>query len=351
MQTERDQPEQDPEHAEPDLTNLAELNRRFESSGTLPAAVWPLWLWGSNAEEAFPPEVLLNRNQLLGVLVCRYKHRHSRGHALTQGGCGRLALMDKDVASMDWRELRDTLANVQIEWPSFLQRLEQNKRAEANLLSVKALIDACAARFGCFCERVWDDKALNDPADAQPAPSSVQARTLTPSAMRRTVGTLLILYRHLHLLAVCQPPTPPPSCPPAPEILQHHYEASMSDYYLWYMHHQLPVAAKLNYKHDFPGMYNHVTQPVYFHNPGFERVARRALDDPSPPAIDTLPSLCQLYPEVQVRFEEDAFDPTRDGGWYWLIVAGRVYLVGTGPRVFYSPDARAMLRVYLAERA
>lgn len=339
------------QHEEPDMENLAELNRRFESSGALPAEVWPLWLWGSDAEEAFSPEVLMNRNQLLGVLVCRYKHRHARASAGTQEGCGRLALMDKDVASMSWRELRDTLSNIQIEWPAFLERLEQNRNAEENLLGVKALIDACAARFGGLCEGVWDDKTLNDPVDAQPTTDAqAQGRVLTPSAMRRTVGTFLILYRHLHLLAVCEPAVPPPSCPPTPEIMQHHYEASMSDFYLWYMHFQLPVAAKLNYKHDFPGMYNHVTQPVYFHNPGFERTARRPLDDPSPPAIDTLPALFQLYPDVPVRFEEDAFDPTRDTGWYWLIVAGRVYLVGSGPRVFYNPDARVMLRMHLAER-
>lgn len=333
----------------PDTNDLADLNRRLEQSGALPGSVWSLWLWGSDTEEPVSPEVLLNRNQLLGILICRYKSHHSRGGFSARPGRDRLALMDKDVATMTWRELKDTLSNVQIEWPAFLQRLDKNKRAEANLLAVKGLIDGCAERFGCLCERVWDETVLDDPSDTQPPAGGGEGRVLTASAMRRITGTLLVLFRHLHLLAVCKPPRD--GLPPIPEIRSHHHEASMADYYLWYMHFQLPAAAKLNYKHDFPGMYNHVTQPVYFHNPGFERIARRPLDDPESPAIHVLPSLCQLHPEVPVRFEEDCFDPTRDAGWYWLVVSGRVYLVGPGPRVFYSPDARALLSEYLASLA
>ena len=335
------------EREEPDTGDIAGLNRALEASGALPRSVWALWLWGSDMDEPFSPEILLNRNQLLGVMVCRYKHRHASARPGRQG-YGRFALMDKDVDAMTWRELKDTLANVQIEWPAFLQRLDRNRRAEANLLSVKALVDACAERFGCLCERAWDVSVLDDPSDTQPPDKGGDGRVLTPSALRRITGTLAILYRHLHLLAVSQPPRK--ELDAAIEVCSHHHEASTADFYLWWMHFQLPAAAKINYQHDFPGMYNHVTQPVYFHNPGFERVPRRALEDPDQPAIHMLPSLCQLHPELPVRFEEDSFDPTRDAGWYWLLVSGRVYLVGAGPRVYYSPDARAMLAEYLASR-
>jgi hypothetical protein len=327
--------------------DLAALNRDLEASGELPPAVWAEWLWGSEPEEGFAPEVLLNRNQLLGLLVCRYKHRHaapSGGPARPQD---RLSLMEKEPAAMSWSELKDTLANVQIEWPAFLQRLERNRQVDANLMGVKALVDGCAERFGALCSRAWPSEVLNDPMDTEspPGQGGGPLRVLTPGALRRGVGTLLILYRHLHLLAASRPPRAEEA--QVPEVRLHHYEASMSDYYLWYMHFQLPLAAKLNYKHDFPGMYNHVTQPVYFHNPGFERLARLPMADRAAPAIHVLPSLCQLFPELPVRFEEDAFDPTRDAGWYWVIVSGRVYLVGSGPRVFYSTDARAMLREYV----
>jgi hypothetical protein len=334
-----------------DLSELAALNRALEASGALPPAVWAQWLWGSEPEEAFAPEVLLNRNQLLGLLVCRYKHRHAAPAGEPPPEPSRLTLMDKPPAEMTWRELKDTLANVQIEWPSFLQRLEKNLQRDTNLLAVKALVDACAERFGGLCDRAWPPAVLDDPMDTQPPPGQASdadpaaQRMLTPGALRRTAGTLLVLYRHLHLLAVSRPPRA--DSVNIPETCLHHYEASMADFYLWYMHFQLPLAAKLNYKHDFPGMYNHVTQPVYFHNPGFERLPRRPMAERDAPAIHVLPSLCQLFPELPVRFEEDAFDLTKDAGWYWVIVSGRVYLVGPGPRVYYSPDARAMLREYV----
>lgn len=340
-----------PSAAKEDLTDLAALNRALEATGALPPAVWAQWLWGSEPEEAFAPEVLLNRNQLLGLLVCRYKHRHAPPPGARPHEPSRLTLMDKPPAEMSWRELKDTLANVQIEWPAFLQRLDRNAQRDTNLLAVKALVDGCAERFGGLCDRAWPPAVLDDPMDTQAPPGQdlgadpEAARVLTPGALRRTAGTLLVLYRHLHLLAVARPPRA--DAVHMPEICLHHYEASMSDFYLWYMHFQLPLAAKLNYKHDFPGMYNHVTQPVYFHNPGFERLPRRPMAERDAPAIHVLPSLCQLFPEVPVRFEEDAFDLTKDAGWYWVLVAGRVYLVGPGPRVYYSPDARAMLREYV----
>ena len=144
-------PAADPE----DTRDLAALNRALEASGALPPAAWAQWLWGSEPEEAFAPQVLLNRNQLLGLLVCRYKHRHAPPAASRPQERGRLSLMDKAPADMTWRELKDTLANVQIEWPAFLQRLDRNQQVDTNLLAVKALVDGCAERFGGLCERAW----------------------------------------------------------------------------------------------------------------------------------------------------------------------------------------------------
>ena len=80
---------------------------------------------------------------------------------------------------------------------------------------------------------------------------------LTPSALRRMVGSLLIMYRHLHLLAVS---VKVPNKDYQAGISKYHYEASTDAFNLLCMHISLPVAARLNYRHDFPGMYNHVSQ-------------------------------------------------------------------------------------------
>lgn len=246
---------------------------------------------------------------------------------------------------MTWRELKDTLANAQREWPLFLEKLDGNPRARENLLGVKELVDGCAARFGALSECLdsTGKDQLDDTVDTEPGPDN--ARQLTRSAMRRMAGTLLVLYRHLHWLAVMR--AVPRATDVELEITKHHHEASMSDFYLWHMHYQLPLAARLNYRHDFPGMYNHVTQPVYFHNPGYERSKRAGLEQlAEAPAIHVLPSLCQLHPEVPVLFEDEVIPGDR---WAWLVAAGRVYLCAPGRRVFYDRRAQRMLAVYLVE--
>jgi hypothetical protein len=114
----------------------------------------------------------------------------------------------------------------------------------------------------------------------------------------------------------------------------------MDDFYSFHMHFQLPLAAKLNYLHDFPGLYNHVSQPVYFHNPTFERLNRHPITSTTP--IHAFPSFCQLHPHIPVKFEEDHINPFTDAGIYWLIVPGRIYLCRHAV-VHYSEDAFALL--------
>ncbi len=166
--------------------------------------------------------------------------------------------------------------------------------------------------------------------------------------------TFLILYRHLHLLSVCET-VPARWCDP--DITKYHVEASNDEFNLLCMHLALPVAAKLNYKHDFPGMFNHVSQVVFFHNSEYQRVPRAALESFSTAEVaHVLPALMQLYPAIGMRYEEDCVDLSESaqgkGGtdWFWLVVAGRVYLVDPARKVWYSSDVTSLLSVYLSRR-
>lgn len=117
--------------------SLSELNAELEATGDLPDTVWNYWLWGTDPEEAYHMDVLLNRNQLLGLLICRYKHRHSEGCCAESVPAHRMTIMDKPIHSMTWRELKDTLANILFEWPAFLDRIKQNIRAKQNMRQVR----------------------------------------------------------------------------------------------------------------------------------------------------------------------------------------------------------------------
>jgi hypothetical protein len=336
--------------------SLTELFDKLEAQGTLPPEVWHEWLWGSDPEEAYHMDVLLNRNQLLGLLVCRYKHLStptaaadsSTLNSSSKGSKDRMTIMDIPVPRMTWRELKDTVANILFEWPQFLGRLQHNLRPQQNLRQVMHLITQCACRFGHLAFISAGEDVMDDPSETQPSSDRAvkDQLSLTPGALRRMVGSLLIMYRHLHLLSVCVRIQPQKF---DTGVSKYHYEASTDAFNLLCMHMALPVAARLNYRHDFPGMYNHVSQVVYFHNSQYTRCVRRPLEEiQTAPAAHVLPAIQELYPEIRLRYEEDMFDPTKPGKeWCWLLLAGRVYLMTPEPRVLFSENVTDLLKVYV----
>ena len=90
-------------------------------------------------------------------------------------------------------------------------------------------------------------------------------------------------------------------------------------------------------------------QVVYFHNAQYERIARipfARVHEGDP--LHVLPALMQLYPDVELRYEEDRLDLVRGPGrWVWLAVPGRIYLVGPDGRVYHSTNVTSLLRVYV----
>lgn len=343
------------------MESLSGIYKAMLETGELPAELWDEWLWKTDPEEPFATDVLLNRCQLLGFLVCLSRGLDEQSMSVDSGGRGdemdasqRLTLMEKPVKVMTLRELKDTIENIQIEWPAFLRRLEHNPCAQANLDAVLQLIDHCVGRFGQLCLSAYDGEMLDDLGSVEAA-SGLEGRfRVTRSCIRRTVCTFLVLYRHLHLLSVC---TTVPAQWTDPGITKYHVEASNDDFNLLCMHLTLPVAAKLNYKHDFPGMFNHVSQVVFFHNSEYQRIPRAALEALSTASVEhVLPALMQLYPAIGVRYEEDCVDlsesapQTGKAEWFWMVVAGRVYLIDPERKVWYSSDVTSLLGVYLSAR-
>ena len=67
--------------------------------------------------------------------------------------------------------------------------------------------------------------------------------------------------------------------------------------------------------------------------------------------MHVLPALRQLYPEVELCYEEDRIDLVAGPGrWLWLAVPGRIYLVAPDGGVFHSANVAALLRKYVEAR-
>jgi hypothetical protein len=335
------------------IPSLSDAYTSLRSTGELPDEAWDEWLWGTDPEEPYSPELLLNRCQLLGLLICLYKGMQQQAAVASSlagdAETSRLTLMEKPVAAMSLRELKDTMENLQVEWPTFLKRLPQNPNAQANLNAVVALLDQCFARFGALCLAAGAETVMDDLGSVEPSKAHPGALQLTRACIRRTVCAFMVFYRHLHLLAVARP-APDGFCDCG--ISKYHMEASGDDFNMLCMHISLPVAAKMNYKHDFPGMYNHVSQVVFFHNSEYQRVPRAKLDALDAAAPEhVLPALMQLHPLITIKYEEDHIDlsgATTGSDWWWLVVAGRIYLVDPGRTVWYSPSVTSLIHnVYL----
>ena len=324
--------------AAPVALPLAGLNAALEATGELPPGVWTEWLWGSNPEEALTPAALLNRNHLLGLLVCRHQCHAPRGEAvLFASPC--MAVTRTQPRDMTLRELRDTLDNMCAEWP---------RHGGAELSAAVQYVDALLARLGALAAGGGDVAVLNDASGVEDLAGAPGRLRLTRPCLRRTLAGLLALYRHLHLLAAAR------EVPPVPYdcgIGKHHMEASMDDFSQLCMRMLIPVGAALVYKQDFAGMFNHISQVVYLHQPAYQRPMRVGLEEAlrEGDPMQVLPALLQLFPDIRVYYEEDHFDLSRPlGHWAWVVVPGKAYLVDPEGAVHHSPNVTSLVGVYAA---
>ena len=132
------------------------------------------------------------------------------------------------------------------------------------------------------------------------------------------------------------------------------------------------IVSRLNYRHIFSGLYNCISQPVYYHNPDYQRRIQLDLKQICDAEVDicTLPIMLQMYPEVTILFDDDNFGEALPQSksalrateklyaWRWLVCAGRVYLFRWDPDkkqqcVFREHDGniiRCMRRHYIPHR-
>jgi hypothetical protein len=317
---------------------LVEWNQLLENKKSLTNLdeVLDLFLWRSEPFEKYHPEVQFNKNQLLGLLICRCLHNEP----VKFDAMSRLQLIDTHPLSMNFKEMKDTLANIQFEWPQYINQIQND---EVKVQNIKNYVSLCMSRIGELVSQIHPNTVLNDIHDT--CIDQAGFTKLTSSAIRRIIGSILIINRHIDLYDMSEELTP---IDHSIGITAYHHEASMENFHKLCMHFYLPAAAKLHYKHDFPGMYNDVSQAVYFHNSEYKRIKREEYTSTTP--IHMLPSVCLLYPEIPVKFEDDLFNPYEDQGWYWVLLPSRVYLVSPEPKVYYSTNLSTLIHMYITNK-
>lgn len=180
------------------------------------------------------------------------------------------------------------------------------------------LLKLLLARFGSIIHRAYpnvdNNSVLDDPQYMTQIPSDKEEGLFitTRKFIRQMVSIFLALFRAIYIISSAE------IAPSVPEEMQgmikaafkgHHIESSMD----FFNHLQqvicLAPGMRLVYRTNFAGMYNDISQVVYFHHPKFSKQPQLKLQDILMSSLNTLPLVTQLFPQIQVYYDDDSMIP------------------------------------------
>jgi hypothetical protein len=315
-----------------ECNDLSSLNSAFESGGDLPSTAWDQWLWKCDLAEPVSVHCILNKMHLLGLLISRFRALKEPSLADVCLGITGIVHHQTNVATLTPRQLQDVVDCLQMHWAQYIDSIPAETLLET--------LDACMVRFGRMnlgpC--LYEDVNMRDAA--------CEHRMNQPT-IRRFISIFCVLYRHLHMDHFAVEPTVTAD---SEQIQECHMQASQETFFKLAMHSDLPPAARLLYRQDFAGFYHCISQVVYFHFPSYERadqIPLSTLREGGPPVF-TLAPVCEMYPEINVCFEDDNL---RDNAWNWVLMGKRVFLVRPNGTVLWSPNLLVLLGAFVAETA
>lgn len=213
-----------------------------------------------------------------GMCYCRYRAQRQSRFAHSTASMAQILRLSKDASSRaatmclfdgpvsryTLRQLSDALQNILLQW---------NQRGLLLLLDttgmqIRDAVDALFHRFGVLascttCPGTSSSAAcLDDPASIERDPEDESKVRINRICIRRFINSFLVLYRHMHCWEARE------------EIMQqedenedtdcgvklHHILAASDDFSRLSMHWDLMPGAKLNYVHDFRGLFNCISQ-------------------------------------------------------------------------------------------
>jgi hypothetical protein len=274
----------------------------------------------------------VSQAHLLGLLLCRdavlqqppaeYGYRAAEITGLPL----QLALGPQQPFNvMSTAALARTLESMQAAWA---RQMYEADASSSQWAAAETLLRMLMLRVGALAMFVGTSVAIYD----DPEGTEVLANGyvgLTHAALRGILDVLVVLFRHVDLYRrAVRVPHSDVSALESALLTQHAVEASKDEFYKKSMYFDALPGARLAYVHRFQGMFNCISQVVYFHNENYERRAHNRSRD----AIDVLPVLLHMHPEVPVAMEDEPPPPNADT--YWRLLAGRIYLVHNGTPLF-----------------
>lgn len=312
-----------------------QLERGEESKVTLNEALC-FWLWETNLVEK--TKTTLNQNHYAGILFIKvlknnYPNNHESISQLVQllMDCHGIFIPHMQGAdflkgTLDLRRLIDILDGVQQYWGQLIQ---------LNVTWAENILNCCTMLLEPFITYTDLPKEQANLTDAiEDSSGELQLNTVT---IKSILAKLCCMYRSLYMEQHAE--VADDECNFSEMIESFHVEAGTDVFLLISMAMSLKIGQYVEYQNTFSDYFNHISQVVYKHEPDYKR--------PSPPnleivkanldsALICLPSINQLYPQVEFAYEDEQYDtipnstsskPADPDKWRWFLLAGQVYLV------------------------
>lgn len=301
--------------------------------------VWNKWLWGTNGN-ALPLEQCWDMNEMhiWGILCSIRESVVLSSNAITYTTSEIIPLEEypelsmihlhttKPINDYSLRELLDQLECLQLNWGKIIGALLDNDQIELSL----HLLKASMARLGFMARHAFQTEGiiLDDVQYVTPLPNlkiknathgtttSTEELTvlsygvISRKTLRQSICIFFALFRVQFVVGNTDFITGEPDDQierVIHAIKQHHIESSMDFFNVFQQMVYLAPGMRLVYRTNFTGMYNDVSQVIYFHYPRFCRQPQLPLKDIPGSNIHLLPLLLQLIPDIPVFYDDDTY--------------------------------------------
>ena len=331
--------------------------------------IWLKWVWGCDCNE-LPSEKCCDMNSMhgLGILCCVREAVHpvcmyeeSLVDIIPELPSVHLH-ETKIISSFSLRELIDQIECMQLNWGQIIANMD---RSDLLLRAIMARLGVIAgyAYPTAKTEEGYDGFVLDDPQHTSAIPPQGKLSIISRKSLRQLICVLLGLARVQDIVSRAVRVPEQSEAKQAENVLdtlkQHHIEASMEFFNGLQQMMQLAPGMRLVYRTNFSGMYNDVSQVIYFHFPKFSRQPQLNLLEIPAHTLNLLPLITELLPDIPVVYDDDSRIPgitatnndSNAAEWVWLVSCGSVFLVQVGTKSIFSGHCLSELVCFLLEKS
>ena len=222
----------------------------------------------------------------------------------------------KVPSSVTLQQLRDLVHAVQTQWPLMQTAIQSTRDPEEKLEFLQVVDRLVTQLFLWFGYYLFENNIPECKADDKEFVDTVpptHALAMTEMGIKFYLNIFFVLFRLLfvqrHSITVPSGKANDAGCYPF-SIETFHVEAGVDDFHLLGMYCDIPAGCLLEYKHSFSGYYNNVSQCVYRHFPSYKRrlpLTLSEVEHDEATDLSVLPSIKQIYPEIEFAFEDHHF--------------------------------------------